>query len=57
MKSVHLKVPKDGQGEQKMEVERGEESYRTEIPLGNIFYNLLPPVVLFLFAMMFPKMP
>lgn len=57
MKSVHLKVPKDGEEEQKMEVERGEESYRTEVPLGNISYNILPPVVLFLFAMMFPKMP
>lgn len=54
MKSVHLKVPTDGEGEQKMEVERGEESYRTEVPLDSISYNLLPPVVLFLFAMVFP---
>lgn len=54
MKSVHLKIPKDGEGEQKIEVERDEESYKTEVPLGNISSKVLPLAVLFLFAMMSP---
>lgn len=47
-----MKSPKDGEGEQKIEVERDKESYKTEVLLGNIYYKVLPPVVLFLLAMM-----
>ena len=53
MKYVHLKIPKGGEGEHKIEVERDEESYKTEAPLGNISSKVLLLVVLFLFAMIF----